>query len=551
MACTSVPLHVVVPGPVESADMPSAMVPVNTITPIDAFVTAVMTGWGERHSGSALRIVTNDLDTNTDAPFALAAKREVERAFLAQPGVSLIERSDIAKIMDEQSFEASNFFSMSDIKPLRLEIADAVIYGLLEDKGGGKIRLTLSCLEYETARVLAQASFDLPSDFPGYADYLRRADMPLIPPQTPSVEEGALSVRLVWSPVRAYDAVYEVLRSGSYDIESLYSVVGRVSRDPKALLNTELEFVDKAVLENKEYFYRIRYISRGKASGMSGSVHAMPYSVPPSVAQMSGSWNYDMKAAIVIWKAPSQDVVLYEYEAVSGIKQFTGSVESPVLTLREYEPGKVLSVRVRAVSSRGIKGDFSPWMTIQVPPPAVSGVKAVQQENKVLLSWQYPDAMTDTAFGVYVANKDDVEFVLAGTTMKREFIYSGFSTGTTLRFYVKAVSHTGLEGPFSEIVSLKTYTSPPIPVISSAKVLSRFVLIEWRSEFFLDLRGYTLTVRDPDGLISVIYDGLAVTYTYSATQPGRYLFSVTCSNTRGQTSASASIEIMIPASALQ
>jgi len=523
----------------------------NATKELEQFAADVLASWTLQHSNAKLRLVFNELDTNTDDAFAAVVRYEIEHIFLEQQEIILIARSDIEKILNESSFEASNFFSMNDIKPLKLENADAIIYGLLEDQGNGKASLTLSCLEYETARILARQSFVLPPAFPGYTDYLRRMENPLTSPDAPRVEERAKSVRLTWNAVRSYDAVYEVLRSESYDTEMLYSVVGKVSLDPKNMANQKtLEFIDTNLEQEKDYFYRIRYISRGKTSPMSPSVKARPYLPPPTIARISGSWNADMKATIVTWSVSDANAASFEYEATYGTHKLSGIVESPILTLRDYEPDQPFLVRIRAITSRGIKGEFSSWTTIPVPPATITELRAIQKEDVVQITWKYPETGKMPIFMIYVAQGTS-DFTLAGKSQTCEFSYSGFPTGIRLQFRIIAINVEGLEGPPSETISLTTHTTPPVPTISSVKTASRFIIIEWNGPLFLDLKGYRLSVRNPDGKERVLYEGLSNSYTYHAEMQGVYAFSVISTNTAGEQSASASFEIEVPASAFK
>jgi|GEM_PF-5324997 len=132
---------------------------------INSFVNEVVTEWQEIHSVTPLRIVVHELDTNTDQIFSSEVKALVEESLSARLEISILERSDIDKIFLEQSFEANNFFSMADMKPLKLAEADAVVYGLLSDTGAESVSLTLSCVEFETARILARKKFEIPHDF--------------------------------------------------------------------------------------------------------------------------------------------------------------------------------------------------------------------------------------------------------------------------------------------------------------------------------------------------------------------------------------------------
>jgi len=527
----------------------TASYPMKPYDPIASFAKDVESYWTELNTGSSLRLVFSEFDTNTDSNFALSAKREIERSFIKLSGITIIERTDIAKILDEQAFQASNFFSMNDMKPLKLEIADAVVYGLLEDNGNGKIQLTLSCLEYETARVIARQSIILTSDFSGYSEYTKRLSAPLPPPRNLRAEEAVSTVKLEWDTVHAYDAVYEVLRSDSYDVDLLYTVIGKVSVDPKAQPSIKsIQFIDKNVIADKKYFYKIRYISRGKESDLSSVVFASPYSLPPTILRLSGIWNYDMQAAIVTWTISSEGTSGYEYEAIAGTKRFSGTVEVPVLTLREYEADVPLSVRIRAISIRGIKGEFSSWIIIPIPPVAVSDLEAVQEKTTVGIRWKYPNTGEVHSFAIYVS-KDDGPFMPIGNTIKNEFSYSDFNTGSKLRFQIKTINNAGLEGPYSNSVTLITHTDPPAPIIRSAKAVSRFILIEWQGKYYLDIQGYRLSVREPDGHLSVIYNGLDTSYTYSAMKPGVYLFSLFSLNTIGQISDATNVEIEMPISA--
>ncbi|HEY9053421.1 MAG TPA: hypothetical protein VIO60_01240 [Rectinemataceae bacterium] len=513
---------------------------------LETFASTLVVKWKELYPGARLRVVFHELDTNTDASFASVAKREAERILLARPEVILLERDNLGKVLDEASFEASNFFSMEDIKPLRLEGADAVVYGLLADEGSGKVRFTLSCLEYATGKTLARESLVLSSDFPGLSEYRLRAAASLPAPTAPQAEEGPLSVKLAWEPIQAFDVSYEILRSEKYDVEPLFTVVGRLSLAPKRSVSTApLEFVDRSVQEDVQYFYRIRYLSRGKVSELSGSVQARPFALPVVPAQLSGSWNADMNAAVVTWKAAAGAIVTYEYEAVSGEMEYVGATDAPVAILREYQMDEPLQVRVRALSPRGVRGEFSPWATIPVPPASISGLTLAQAGDAASLSWQYPTTRESPAFRIYEASGSDGDFTLVGETAVREFTYSGFATGTTLRFRVRAVNRAGIEGPMSAIGVLQTHTPPPIPERLSAKVLSRFILVEWSGRPFPDLIGYSLSVLGPDGAPSIVYEGLRCSYTFLAPTPGRYTFSLVCANSIGQTSPLKTVEATV------
>jgi ferritin-like protein len=498
---------------------------------INLFVNEIVAEWEKIHPSTHLRIVMHELDTNTDEIFSSEIKTLVEESLAARSEISILERSEIDKIFIEQYFEDNYFFSMADMKPLKLAEADAVLYGLLHDSGAQSASLKLSCAEYETARVLVHRNFEVPRDYKAYVDYSERSNVPLPAPKALKAEDAITAVALSWPAVKNYDAVYEVLRSDSYDVESLYSVIARIEQPSNRIApGTIVRYTDENLSPSKKYFYRLRYMSRGKISLLSESVHAQPYEPAPEIQDLKGAWNLDAGAALVTWTVTDAEVSSFEYEITSGATITKGTTKQAALIIKDHEPDKELSVSVRAITKRGVKGKISDPIFIPVPPERITGLIAMQNGKSITLNWEYPETGLQPRFRVYSAISPFNEFDFSGEIEETSFKFFGFTTGYPVRFKVAAINQADIEGPQSEIVELKTFTDPGVPTLITATSAGGFIILEWQSSYFYDFKGHKLRFIKASGKAETLKEGFFERFVYKTEKPGTYIFEIVCLN---------------------
>jgi len=383
--------------------------------------------------------------------------------------------------------------------------------------------------------------------FYAYLEYIDRSNAPLAALADLRAEDTILAISLSWPVVKNYDAVYELLRSDSYDVESLYSVIARLEQPLDNIISgTIVRYTDENLSPRITYFYRLRYISRGKTSPLSASVQGQPYEPAPKIQELKGCWNSDADAALVTWTVSDAEVPSFEYEVASGTTINKGSTVQAALIIKDHEPDKELSIRVRAVTQRGVKGEVSEPIFIPVPPERITGLKAIQNGKSITLNWEYPETGLSPRFKIYTASMPSDEFQFSGETEDTSFEFFGFSSGYPVRFKVAATNQADIEGPLSEILKVETETEPGTPALITATSAGGFIILEWKSSYFYDFKGYRLRILKEPDTVETLKEGFFERFIYKTEKPGKYVFEIVCLNKNNTEGAPLVVEIEIP-----
>ncbi|MBI0583910.1 MAG: fibronectin type III domain-containing protein [Methanomassiliicoccus sp.] len=249
---------------------------------------------------------------------------------------------------------------------------------------------------------------------------------------------------------------YRVYRSASSGLEVLVAELGDV-----------LSFEDAAVINGTMYTYSVVSFNPGYASVPSGSVSAMPYTVPsaPSSVIVTGG----TRNITVSWAAPTSDggasILGYRVHLTDLAGTITMTFDVGLSYLLVIDPLSDGTIYVATVTAYNIAGDGAAGEgqdATNAPPPAP--VAAVHADGTwTLVSWTVPGS--DAPITGYVLYRAAGSGTMAPYQFLGPVLFfhdTAVTKGQTYRYAVAAVSEVG-EGAMSGVVQGTPYTMPDAP----------------------------------------------------------------------------------------
>ncbi|MEJ2682898.1 MAG: hypothetical protein P8Z71_00690 [Candidatus Sulfobium sp.] len=141
----------------------------------------------------------------------------------------------------------------------------------------------------------------------------------------------------------------------------------------------------------------------------------------------------------------------------------------------------LLLILVLLTSSCGKKS--APTLAAYEKPPAPVLLRAVHRENRIILSWSFPEDKTAliSGFTILKSSGKGIQRTTASKS-KRSFTDTAFTCGIAYNYKVVARSLTGVLSNDSNTLTVTPVKPPPPPVKLSFKIEDDAVILSWESE---------------------------------------------------------------------
>jgi fibronectin type 3 domain-containing protein len=153
------------------------------------------------------------------------------------------------------------------------------------------------------------------------------------------------------------------------------------------------------------------------------------------------------------------------------------------------------------------------------PPSAPANLEAFSREDGIALDWQAPPEEDVGSYRIYVSREQSApieEFRYLDSTVQTSY-HEPMEQGNLaeIRFYVRAVNTSNVEGPPSEVVSarLLDVTPPAAPYLRDVSVGERRLSVTWSATSNPDVASYRLYRAREDGDFRLIQGAIAANVT--------------------------------------
>lgn len=145
-----------------------------------------------------------------------------------------------------------------------------------------------------------------------------------------------------------------------------------------------------------------------------------------------------------------------------------------------YPVALLLTVIVLFASSCGKKS--APSLAAYEKPPAPVLLLAVHREDRIILSWSFPQAKTASisGFAVLRSSGNALKRVMVPGS-RRSFTETAFTCGTSYTFRIVARSTAGVLSEDSNTITLTPLVTPSPPTHLSFKIKDDSVMLSWES----------------------------------------------------------------------
>ncbi|MCH5264432.1 MAG: fibronectin type III domain-containing protein [Lachnospiraceae bacterium] len=181
----------------------------------------------------------------------------------------------------------------------------------------------------------------------------------------------------------------------------------------------------------------------------------------------------------VTWDAleEAEGYEIYTAAKENGNYTLKGSTEKNEYTFENMEPGKIIYVKIRAVSG-DVAGDDSEVAPVAPKPDKVTGIQATGAvKTKITITWT--EAAGATGYAIYYRLASDSTYTLAGTTEKLTYQITGLKAGQD--YYIMVYAYAADISNLSDPSAVSFYgTAPKIPEISELKGGDKRVKVYWK-----------------------------------------------------------------------
>lgn len=186
-----------------------------------------------------------------------------------------------------------------------------------------------------------------------------------------------------------------------------------------------------------------------------------------TASSMAISWD-------AVQKAEYYEV--YVSETFDGIFTLAGETENTTYTIKDMIRGKVVYVKVRAMSKE-LTGEDSQLLAIAPVPDKVTGVRSIQNvKTKIKLQWNETEGAT--GYLIYYRPSTSTKYTLAGTSSLTSFQITGLTAAKEYYFVIYAyAADTANVGAASNEVMYGT--APALPKIKKVKGGDKRVKVYW------------------------------------------------------------------------
>jgi uncharacterized protein (DUF1800 family)/fibronectin type 3 domain-containing protein len=268
---------------------------------------------------------------------------------------------------------------------------------------------------------------------------------PMAPPAGVSATAGDRQVTLAWK-ASAGAVSYTVYRSIFYDATFV----------PIAADVVGLSFLDTELTNKTKYYYRVRAIAEGAASGLSSKVYATPLPPPPAEAPANLAAVPGNARVTLTWD-PVPNATSYRiFRATDG--EFTKIATVTATTFKNTGLTNGLTYLFR-IAGRNDGGDGPASAAVPAtpvaPPPAPATASAVGGDHQVRLDWS--TVAEATSYKVYRSTTSGRYSTtpLASDLSGPPFVDANLENGPTF-FYTVIASNIGGSSPRSPEASAIT-----------------------------------------------------------------------------------------------
>lgn len=322
---------------------------------------------------------------------------------------------------------------------------------------------------------------------------------PSPPPEGIEVSTGEVkAVTISWAALNDKDiSAYEIQRSESADGESFQ----RIALVPA---NEESRYVDRKLIDGRQYFYRLASVNRFDAPGpysevFSTNTKALPGSSPFVSSTTQGS------DVFLEWQASTAPDVLnyrlyrmWEGQAWELLKTLGADVTS--YTDKNVKPYRGVAYRVEVVDSDKLVSPAEE--TEMIPSPVTVDLQVARQGllRKIELQWSAVNYIDGYKLyrgeGQSGDSWQEIKRLKANETSFSDA--EGLSDGSDYRYKLVSFDDQG-DMPESNIVAASTKPAPAVP--GAAEAISgqyRTVTLQWQADSDSDVAGYHI-YRSEDG----------------------------------------------------
>jgi fibronectin type 3 domain-containing protein/subtilisin family serine protease len=186
------------------------------------------------------------------------------------------------------------------------------------------------------------------------------------------------------------------------------------------------------------------------------------------------------------------------------------------------------------------------------PPAAPAGLTVIGGDGQVALDWADNTEADLVGYRVYRRNADGSWSSLA-TVAASAYTHTGLTNGTTYAYRVTAYDAVANESqPSAEVSATPADRTPPsAPTGLTASAADRQVALDWANNSEVDLAGYRVYHKSPDGTWSPLGMVTASAYTHTSLTNGTtYTYRVTAYDALGNESVASAVVSATPADAI-
>lgn len=186
-----------------------------------------------------------------------------------------------------------------------------------------------------------------------------------------------------------------------------------------------------------------------------------------SASSMAISWN-------AVQKAEYYEV--YMSETFDGVFTLVGETEKMTYTLNDMVRGKVVYVKVRAMTKE-LTGEDSDLLAIAPVPDKVTGIQSIQNvKTKIKLQWNAAEGAT--GYSIYYRPSTSTKYTLAGTSSITSFQITGLTAAKEYYFVIYAYA-ADIDNVGAASDEVMYGTAPALPKIKKVKGGDKRVKVYW------------------------------------------------------------------------
>ncbi len=283
------------------------------------------------------------------------------------------------------------------------------------------------------------------------------------------------------------------------------------------------------------------------SSPSAAIIPSVPPDAPTAVVAVPGNTN-----AVISWTAPASNggvpITGYTVSASPGTRTCTTTLLT--CTVTGLTNGVSYTFTVTATNARGTSPASAP--SNAVTPVAVPGkptsVTGIPSDQQVTVSWNAPSVTGGTPITGYTVTSSPGGFTCTSAAPTTTCVVSGLTNGTSYTFTVVATNAAGNSLPSNPTASITPSVPPDAPTGVVATPGNTNALVSWTApvdDGGVPITGYTVTASPgPRTCTTTTLTSCTVT---GLTNGVSYTFTVTATNARGTSPASAPSAAVIPA----